>query len=207
MTRVPRLVVSIFFSGIAAALLAVAPAAAQPTSSDPDIKELSSYRLTKATLDKVLNVNRAMVRQMMADPRYEAAMKLDAEVEALQSKGTLTDEEAERLEALETRQDEMADDIDNPLGGDSKSLGEMEARIKKFPPLMQALQKEGLTAREYGKFWMAFIQAAFAQGFQKAGMLKELPPEINPENVQFIEQHAAEIAALQKEFEALERKK
>lgn len=207
MTRLPRLDCSVFFSWLAAALLAVAPATAQPSSTDPDIKELSSYRLTKTTLDKVLNVNRAMVRQMMHEPKYQAALKLEAEVEALRSQGTLTDEEAERLEALEARQDEMADDIDNPLGGDSKSLGEMEARIQKFPPLMQALQKEGLTAREYGKFWMAFIQAAFAQGFQKAGMLKELPPEINPENVQFIEQHAAEIAALQKEFEALERKK
>lgn len=202
MTRLPRLILAVFLSTFVGA----GPAAAQPPSADPDIKELSSYRLTKPTLDKVVNVNRAMVRAMMQDPRYEAAMKLEAAVEALGSKGALTDEEADRLEELEAKQDEMADDIDNPLGGDSKTLAEMEARIKKFPPLMQALQKEGLTAREYGKFWMAFIQAAFAQGFQKAGMLKELPPDINPENVRFIEEHAAEIAALQKEFEALERK-
>jgi septal ring factor EnvC (AmiA/AmiB activator) len=202
MTRLSRLVLAVCLSTFAVG----GPAAAQPPSNDPDIKELSSYRLTKPTLDKVVNVNRAMVRAMMQDPRYEAAMKLEAEVEALRSKGALTDEEAERLEELEAKQDEMTDDIDNPLGGDSKTLAEMEARIKKFQPLMQALQKEGLTAREYGKFWMAFIQAAFAQGFQKAGMLKELPPDINPENVRFIEEHAAEIAALQKEFEALERK-
>jgi hypothetical protein len=63
-----------------------------------------------------------------------------------------------------------------------------------------------MAPREYAKFWLAFIQAAFAHGFKKSGMLKELPPDVNPENVRFIDEHAAEIEAMQKEFQALGRK-
>jgi hypothetical protein len=38
-------------------------------------------------------------------------------------------------------------------------------------------------------------------------MLKKLPADVNPENVQFIADHEAEIEAMQKEFEALGKRK
>lgn len=174
---------------------------------DADAKEIASYRLTSAALAKVVNVNRAMLIQMQQDPKVQEALKVDKAIEALEAKDELTEAEQKQLDALRERQDQLEDSADNPLGGDTKSLGEMEARIKEYPPLMQALQKEGMAPREYAKFWLAFIQAAFVQGFKKSGMLKEIPAEVNPENVKFIEEHAAEIEAMQKEFAALGKDK
>lgn len=183
------------------------PLHARQKVDDADAKEIASYRLTSAALAKVVNVNRAMLIQMQQDPKVQEALKVDKAIEALEAKDELTEAEQKQLDALRERQDQLEDSADNPLGGDTKSLGEMEARIKEYPPLMQALQKEGMAPREYAKFWLAFIQAAFVQGFKKSGMLKEIPAEVNPENVKFIEEHAAEIEAMQKEFAALGKDK
>lgn len=189
-----------------AVCVAATPAAATQKPGDPDLKEIASYRLTTAALAKVVNVNRAMLARMKEDPKFQEVLTLRAEIAALEKKEEPTEADESRLEALRAKEEELEDSFDNPLGGDTKSLSEMEARIRGYPPLVSALQQEGMTPREYATFWMAFIQAAFVQGFKKSGMLKELPPDVNPENVRFIEEHAAEIQAIQKEFEALDRK-
>jgi septal ring factor EnvC (AmiA/AmiB activator) len=176
-------------------------------TDEADSKEISAYKLTTAGLAKVVNVNRALIQQMLQDPKVKEAEKVSAEIDALEKKDQLSDAEEKRLKELRARQEQLEDSTDNPLGGDAKTLSEMEGRIKKYPPLVQALQKEGMSPREYAKFWLAFIQAAFVQGFKKSGMLKELPPDVNPDNVKFMEEHAAEIEAMQKEFEALGKKK
>ncbi|MGH9310488.1 MAG: hypothetical protein ACRD1U_14010 [Vicinamibacterales bacterium] len=183
------------------------PVYAMQKVEDADAKEIAAYRLTTAALTKVVNVNRAMVIQMQQDPKLQEALKIGKAIDALEAKDELTEAEQKQLDALRERQDQLEDSADNPLGGDTKSLSEMEARIQKYPPLMQALQKEGMSPRDYAKFWLAFIQAAFVQGFKKSGMLKEIPAEVNPENVKFIEEHAAEIEAMQKEFAALGKEK
>jgi hypothetical protein len=175
--------------------------------SDPDAKEIAAYRLTMDRFNKVVNVNRAFVKVMMQDPKVQEAMKIEAELQALGKKDTPTEADAKRIEELEARKDALDESIDNPLGGDATTLAEMEARLRKYPPMLQALQREGMTTREYATFWMAFIQAAFAHGFQKSGMLKELPVGVNPENVKFVADHEADIQAMQKEFEALARQK
>lgn len=172
---------------------------------DPDAKEIAAYRLTAPALAKVVNVNRALLAGMRNDPKFRETLDVEKEIGALESKQSLTEAEEQRLDALRERRAELEDAVDNPLGGDTKTLGEMEARIREYPPLMQALQKEGMSPRDYAKFWLAFVQAAFVQGFKKSGMLKEIPAEVNPENVKFVEDHAAEIEAMQQEFAALGR--
>jgi hypothetical protein len=181
--------------------------AAQRGAMDADAKELSYYRLTLPNLQKVIAVNRALVQTIMQDPKVREGLKIDAELEALSKKDELSEADEKRMAELEARKEQLEDAMDNPLGGDARTLGEMEARIRNYPPMAQALQREGMTPREYAKFWLAFLQAGFAHGFQKSGMLKELPADVNPENVKFIDQHQAEIAAMQKEFEALGRRK
>lgn len=173
--------------------------------SQNDTKEIEAYRLTLPALRKVVAVNRVVVQEMLKDPAAKEAMTLRQEYEALQEKDDLTPADEKRIEELERRLESLDDDMVNPLGGEAKSLSEMEARIRKYPPLVQALQREGMTPREYATFWLAFVQAAFAHGFQKSGMLKELPAGVNADNVKFVAEHAAEIEALQKEFEALGR--
>lgn len=181
--------------------------AAQRATLDADAKELAYYRLTLANLQKVIAINRALVQTIMQDPKVQEGLKIDAELEALSKKEELTAAEEKRVAALEARKAELEEATDNPLGGDARTLSEMETRIRNYPPMAQALQREGMTPREYAKFWLTFLQAAFAHGFQKSGMLKELPPDVHPENVKFIVQHQAEITAMQKEFEALGRKR
>ena len=180
---------------------------AAQTVAESDAKEIAAYRLTTAALTKVASVNRAIVLQMQQDPKVQEALKVEAEIDTLEKKDDLSEAEQKRLDALRDRQEQLEDSIDNPLGGDVSTLAEMETRIRQYPPLVQALQKENMTPREYARFWMAFIQAAFAHGFKKSGMLKELPPGVNPENVTFMEEHATEIEAMQKELEALGRRK
>jgi len=50
---------------------------------------------------------------------------------------------------------------------------------------------------------ISMLQSAIAAGMKKAGMLKDLPPGVSAENVKFVEEHEAELKALQKEFQAL----
>ena len=73
---------------------------------------------------------------------------------------------------------------------------------------MAALTKAGLTPRDYSKYILASLMAGMVAGFQKSGVLKELPKdlkEVNPENVKFLLAHEAELAAMQKELEKLEQ--
>jgi hypothetical protein len=188
-----------------ACVLGSVPAGAY-ASQDPaaDVREIEAYRLTTGALEKVLNVNRAMIQEMVTDPTLSTSLKLRAEIDALMQKDDLTTAEEARLEALEAEMERLEDEI-NPLGGDATSLAEMEARIRRFPAMLRALERERMTPREYATFWLAFMQAAFVHGFQRSGMLKELPPGVNVENVQFIADHAAEIEAMQKELEAIGR--
>ena len=176
--------------------------------ADPDAKEIASYRLTIDGLKKMMNVNRLLVQQMMQDPKVKEAMKVEAELDALQKKDDPTEADQKRIEALEARKEELESTIDNPLGGgEARTLSEMEAQILKHGPMRQALQAQGMAPREYAKFWLAFIQASFAHGFQKSGMLKQLPADINAENVKFVADHEADIQAMTKEFEALAKQK
>ncbi len=173
--------------------------------ADADAKELATYRLTLENLTKVRDLTRNVAQQMVQDPKFKELSKLAAEIKALEGKPELTDAEQARLDALIEQQDKLEESVENPLSGDAQNLSEMEARIRKYPPLMQALQKAGMAPRDYAKFWLAFIQAAFAHGFQKAGMLKDLPAGVNPDNVKFIAEHTAELEAMQKEFEAFSK--
>lgn len=185
-----------------ACVLLSSSAHARSVQRDNDMKEVEAYRLTTGALKKVVNVNRALMKEIMNDSKLQQSMAIRKELEALQEKDELTAADEKRIEALEKRLEGL-EDAANPLGGDARSLSEMEAGIRKYPAMVAALEREGMTPREYATFWLAFMQAGFAHGFQKSGMLKDLPPGVNPENVKFIGEHAAEIEAMQKELEAI----
>jgi hypothetical protein len=71
---------------------------------------------------------------------------------------------------------------------------------------MAALNAAGLAPREYSKYMLASMMAGMVAGFQKSGMLKELPAnlkEVHPDNVKFMIDHEAELTAMQKEMEKL----
>lgn len=173
-----------------------------PASADADMKELAAYTLTMETLHKVDRAMRGMIADLKKDPKYAEQMKIQAELEALKKKDELTEADEKRIEELAPKLDAL--ERDNAVNmNDAKSLSDMAAKIQKFAPMMTALQREGLTAREYAKFFSALLQAGVAAGLQKAGLLKEVPAGTNPANVKFILEHEAELQQMQQAWAAL----
>ena len=189
-----------------------APQAQSAGFSAADSKELASYRLTMETAKKVYGLMRAMAQDMAKDPKAQALQKTKAEIEALSKKEELTDAESDRLEKLQMQAEQQEEALEQTTGGmnmnSARNLNEMEAAVKANAPFMGALGKAGLSAREFSKYILASLMAGMVAGFQKSGLLKELPKdlkEVNPENVKFILEHEAELAAMQKEMEALDK--
>lgn len=181
-------------------LTVVVPALARAQSAADD-KELASYRLTMDGLNKMVRVNRALVDELKKDPKYQQLMKAQDDIKALEAKDALTDSEQKQLDDLKARAEQMENQAPgNDLLNDAKTIDEMAAKIKTFPPLANALSKEGVAPREYAVFTLAVLQAGMAAGMQKAGMLKQLPPGVNGENVKFILDHEAEFKKLQESF-------
>jgi DNA repair exonuclease SbcCD ATPase subunit len=200
------------------ATVIAAPAVAQGVLS-ADEKELAEYKLSVPTLKKVMAAMRSMAEEAKQDPRFQQMTKIDGEIEAveaeldrLQSKEGLTEaeeaqieqlnEKVEKLGAEKERLEESAE-AEDPMSS-PKTLTEMERNVRRFPPLARALEREGLSPREYSKFMLAMMQAGMVHGFSQGNVDDaKLPPGVNPENIKFIGEHKAELEAMQKEFETL----
>ena len=185
---------------LAITLSLAAPALQTRGPADADLKELSSYTLTMETLNKVDRAMRAMMAEMRKDPKVQEIERLKAELTALKKKDETTEEEDRRMETLGLRIEELESDA-NPLRlNDAGTISEMAAGIQKEPRLAAALQREGLTPREFSKFMLAMLQAGFAAGMQKAGLLKTTPEGTNPANIKWVLEHEAELQKLQQSW-------
>jgi Skp family chaperone for outer membrane proteins len=209
---------------LAFAILAAANYAAPRAqgSASADEKELAAYTLTLPTLKKVMSATRSTAELASQDPRYQQMAKMnleidavEAELEKLQAKDQLTTAEQARADALqeqlgtlEDRKTQLEEKLsaENPQGN-PESLAEMEQRIRSFAPMARALEREGLTPREYSKFLFAMMQASMVFGLSQGKVdYAKLPPGVNPANVKFVAEHKTELEAMQKEFEQLEQK-
>ena len=187
----------------AAAALVVCLAIPSPQAQkplDPDLKEMSTYVLTLDNLHKVDRAMRAFIAEMMKDPKVQEQQKLEAELEKIKAKEEITEADEKRMEAIGQRLQAMEDN--NAMSwNNAKTLSEMAAQIQKEPRMAAALQREGLTAREFSKFMLGMIQAGFAAGLQKAGMLKTTPEGTNPANIKWIIDNEAELQKIQRAWE------
>lgn len=166
-------------------------------SADPDLRELASYTLTMDTVNKVDRALRSMITELKKDPKFAEAGRLRTELDALRKKDETTEAEDKRIEEIEAKLETLEND-NNPLGmDDAKTISDMAAKIQKTPVVASALRREGLTPREYSTFMLAMIQAGFAAGLQKSGLLKETPEGTNPANIKFVLDHEQELAKLQ----------
>jgi predicted RNase H-like nuclease (RuvC/YqgF family) len=212
------------FSLILIALITVTTTAPLLAQSKADEKELASYTLTLATMNKVVAAMRGMTQEMMNDPKYQQLMKFDEQIadlekqiDTLQEKDELTDAESakidslhEQVEKLRERKEQAEESMstDAPSMNDAQSLDEMERGITAFPPMARALTREGLAPREYAKFMLAMLQAGMIHGFSQGKVdYAKLPAGVNPENIKFIAAHQAELEAMQKEFAAMGKPK
>lgn len=180
-----------------ALLVSLAVPAPQAKQADPDLKELSTYTLTMDTLNKVDRSMRAAMAEMKKDPKFQEIQRLKAELEALKKKDEPTEAEQQRMETIEQRVDELEEAVTPMKMKDAATISEMAAAFQKEPRLTTALQREGLTTRELSKFMLAMIQAGFAAGMQKAGMLKTTPEGTNPANIKWFLEHEEDIKKLQ----------
>jgi hypothetical protein len=182
-------------------VLALAAGANAAAAQDADAKELLAYRLTKENLDRYATVMKTLFVEVKKDPRFAEMGKLQAELDRLTDKDNPTAADERRMEELEARIEQLEEATD--FGMNAGSLAEMEARIRKDPAISAAVKAGGMAPREYAKFTLVLFQASMAVGMQRAGLLKELPKDIAPENVRFVEQHEKELEALQRQMEAL----
>jgi len=182
--------------------------AQQMIQSDADAKEVASYRLTMEAVNKMKVAWRAAAEDAKKDPKYQELGRLEAELDALEKKDEPSEAEQARIEELSAKQEQLTREIEGPgLFNDANTLDEMEAAVRKQPLLSGALAKAGMPPREFAKFTFAMVGAGFAAGMQKSGLLKELPKEVNPDNVKFILEHEAELRQLQEEMKGLEKEK
>lgn len=189
---------------LAVSLLALLPQSAKGRA-DADLKELSTYTLSMETLHKVDRAMRSFAAEMKKDPKVQEVAKLEADIKALEKKfedTEPTDADQKRLEDMQEKLEALKDD--GPLKmNDAQTISDMAAQIQKFPPMASALQREGLTPRDFAKFMLAMLQAGLAAGFQKAGLLKELPAGTNPANVKWIIANEAELTKMQQAWGGL----
>lgn len=175
--------------------LAPAPAAAQASSADADAREVQAYRLT---MPKLKQLNQAMAdlkRQAEADPAYQQILKKKKELAALSEKDEPTEADQERMAQLEAEIEEAEQAEDVPEDMDL-SLGAMAERMAADPRVAGALKRVGLAPREAATMQMALLQVAIVVGFYEAGTIKEIPKDVNPENVKFYQANKAELATL-----------
>jgi hypothetical protein len=188
-------------TAVSAVLLFLTPAAVlaqAPGPNDPDYKEVVAYRLTVATMNKVMQAQRDLADAMKEDPRFIKVEGLKAEIEKLREKDDMTEADEARLETLE-------EELNQAIGNDSsnnintQTLSQMAAAINNVPAAKAALARAELDAREYAKFSLAAMQAGMIAGMMKSGVVKEVPKElaatVNMENVKFMQEHEAEVEA------------
>lgn len=91
-----------------------------------------------------------------------------------------------------------------------EDLGAIEHRIAAEPLIVSTIAKHGFTPREFVVCEMAYIQTAFASamlkqpGVDRAKMIADA--HINPANIAFVEQHQADLQALQQRYEPEQKK-
>lgn len=172
------------------------------SDSDPDMKAIAAYHLSMEKMNTLDHAMRDMAVELKKDPRFQKHMKEEAELSALQDKEDPTPADQKRIAELQAASDKFDAESADAMGN-GESLAAMEAGIKKLTPLANALQKNGMSPREYAVFTMALLQAGMAAGFKKSGQLKTLPPGVNAENVQFVLDHEADIQRLQQSWASL----
>jgi DNA repair ATPase RecN len=161
---------------------------------DPDTREVLAYRLTMPKLRQLNDVLIDYKARKEADPAYQQLLQKKKELEALYEKDELTEADERRVERLEAeiQEAEEAEALDT----EDESLAAMAARLDSDRHAAAALKRAGLSAREAATMQLAFLQAAVTAELLEAGAIKQIPPEVNAENVRFYQTHKAEIAAL-----------
>ena len=203
------LAIVLAMAGVPAMLSAQAQAQAQDRAEiDRDVQELRIYKLTMGKVRQMATATLAYAQAQSRDPRVQARRQREKELSALEAKSEarLTAAEQKRREELRTKLE--AEDAEAARRGDDeepKTLSDMARRIDREPDLASAIRSAGLTSREYSMLTLTFFNAMFAHSMKKAGTIKELPADILPENLAFIQANEAELNQIYAQLQAYDR--
>lgn len=176
---------------------------------DRDVQELRSYRLTMPKVREMAVATLAYAQAQSRDPKVQARRQREKELTALEAKSEARLTEAEQKRREELRAKFEAEDAEAERRGDDeepKTLSDMARRIDREPDLANAIRGAGLTTREYSLVTLSFFNAMFAHGMKKAGTIKEIPADILPENIAFIQSNEAELNSLFAQLQAYENR-
>jgi len=175
--------------------LAAAPAAAQANTTAADTREVQAYRLTMPKLNQLNQAMADLHRQRDADPAYQRLLNKKKELATLSEKDDPTEADGERMDKLQAEIEEAERADDGPEDPD-QSLSAMAQRMAADPRIAAALKRASLAAREAATMQLALLQVAFAVGMLESGTIKEIPRDVNPDNVNFYRANRAAIEAL-----------
>ncbi len=175
--------------------IAAAPARAQANSAAADTREVQAYRLTMPKLNQLSQAMADLQRQREADPAYKRLLGKKRELAALGERDEPTEAEQERMERLEEEIAE-ADQAEDGADDADQSLSGMSRRMAADPRISGALSRAQLAPREAATMQLALFQVAFAVGLMESGTIKEIPKDVNPDNVRFYQANRAAIDAL-----------
>ena len=82
----------------------------------------------------------------------------------------------------------------------NKSTAAMIAKLEASPAAMKVLNDAGLSAKDYVWITAAWIQAAMTETMLEAKPDAKLPPGQNPQNIEFLKAHKAELDSMTKEM-------
>lgn len=89
---------------------------------------------------------------------------------------------------------EQADaSLDSAMNASTEDTAAYAARLEATPALRHAIARAGLSAREYAQTSEALVATLMAIGAQEAGALKDLPAELDPQHIDFVRTHRAEL--------------
>jgi hypothetical protein len=182
---------------LATLLMALAPAAAaaQANTDAADTREVQAYRLTMPKLTQLNQALADLYRQRDADPAYKRLQSKKKELATLSEKDELTDAEQERFDQL-TAEIEEAERAEEGPDDTDQSLSAMARRLAADPRVAGALKRANLAPREAATMQLALLQVVFAVGMKESGAIKEIPKDVNPDNVRFFQANRAAIEGL-----------
>ena len=83
---------------------------------------------------------------------------------------------------------------------DDDSLDQTVAKIKGNAAAMAALQKAGMSPRDYVLTLTSYLQAGMVVAAQKVDATYKTPPDVSAKNVAFIKAHRAELEQMSKQM-------
>jgi len=83
--------------------------------------------------------------------------------------------------------------LDSAMNISEENDAQYVARLESTPKVRAAIEAAGMSVRDYAYTAQSLVGTMMAVGAVEAGLVKEIPEEVNPRNVEFVKAHRAEL--------------